>query len=138
MPREANSEFLGDPDEHSIAILSSSIVNDNPGPSRFTEGDMKITKRLSIEFQHREITIAVSNATLHARDDEPGAGNVPVICPACGSPWITVAVDAGEDAAASASSIHRALQQCGLHLHVSAAGQLRICRRSFEEIKEKL
>ena len=138
MPREADSEFLGNPDEHSIAMLIFNIENDNPTPSRFTKDDMRRTKRLSIEFQHREITIAVSNATLHARDDEPAAGNAPVACPACGSPWITVAVDAGEDAAASASSIHRALQQCGLHLHVSAAGQLRICRRSFEEIKEKL
>jgi hypothetical protein len=33
--------------------------------------------------------------------------------------------------------VHSALEQSGLHLQISPAGQLRICQRSFEEIKEK-
>jgi len=99
---------------------------------------MKRTKRLSIEFLRREITIAVSNSTPGRPEDAPPAGDSPTICPTCGSPWMTVVELEGGDAAANATSIHRTLQQQGLHLHVSAAGQVSICRRSFEEIKEKL
>ena len=138
MPREAGSEFLGNPDEHSIAMLTSNIGNDNPGPSRFTKDAMKRTTRLSIELQHREITIAVAGSTPHVQDGEPDAANASATCPACGSPWITLVSRVGRDVSTSVDRIHHALQQSGLHLEISPAGQLRICQRSFEELKEKL
>ena len=99
---------------------------------------MKRTKRLSIEFQHREVTITVTGSALHARDGEPDAANPPAVCPACGGPWITIVARVDGDVPASTDRIHRALEHFGLHLQVSPAGQLQICRRSFEEIKEKL
>ena len=98
---------------------------------------MKRTKRLSIEFRHREVTITVQGSTLHVQDSEPDAASAPATCPTCGSPWITRVAPADGDAPTSIDSIHRALQQSGLHVQVTPAGQFLICQRSFEELKEK-
>ena len=99
---------------------------------------MKITKRLSIEFQHREVNILAAGSTLHVQGGEPDAENTPTVCPTCGSSWITIVALVDGEVAADTGRIHRALEQSGLHLQVAPAGQLQICRRSFEEIKEKL
>jgi hypothetical protein len=104
---------------------------------------MKRTKRLSIEIQHREVMIAVSS--LIGDLQEPGrhdmeskAGDLPGICSVCGSPWIPVVVHGGDEVPAGAHNVHRALERAGMHLHVSATGQLNICRKSLENIKENL
>jgi hypothetical protein len=137
VPSEANSETLRSPDEPSITMPSSRIENDTPAPPRFTKDDMKKTKRLSIEFRHREVTITVEGSTLHVQDSEPDAASAPAACPACGSPWITAFTRAAGDVPAGVDQIHRALRQSGMHAQVSPAGLLRICQRSFEELKEK-
>ena len=98
---------------------------------------MKRTKRLSIEFQHREVTISVAGSTLHVQDSEPDAASASAACPTCGSPWITRVAPADGDGPPSVDRICRALQQSGLHVQVTPAGQLLICQRSFEELKEK-
>jgi hypothetical protein len=117
-------------------MLTSRIGNDSLAPLRFTKDAMKRTKRLSIEYRHREVTIKVEGSTLRVEDSKRDAANAPEMCPACGSPWITLVAPMGGDVSAD-DNIRRALQQSGLHLQVSPAGQLRICQRSFEEIKEK-
>jgi len=119
-------------------MLRFDLGNNNAVLSRFTRDAMKRTKRLSIEFQHREVTITVTGLALHVRDSEPDTPKPPAVCPTCGGPWITIVAQMDGDAPANTDRIHRALQQSGLHLQVSPAGQLQICRRSFEEIKEKL
>jgi hypothetical protein len=99
---------------------------------------MKKTQRLSIEIQHREVVIAVSGAPLDRTDDVPAEpGNSVSTCDVCGSPWITVAIHGADQATTSANSIHRALEHAGMHLHVSANGELSICRKSLEDLKEK-
>ena len=98
---------------------------------------MKRTKRLSIEFQHREVTISVAGSTLHVQDVNSGSPDPPSACPACGSPWITAFTRTAGDVPAGVDQIHRALRQSGVHAQVSPAGLLRICQRSFEELKEK-
>ncbi|NYF79572.1 hypothetical protein [Granulicella arctica] len=98
---------------------------------------MKKTKRLSIEHRHREVTITVEGSTLRVEDSQPNAANALATCPTCGSRWITRVAPADGDAPAGIDSIHRALQQSGLHVQVTPAGQLLICQRSFEELKEK-
>lgn len=99
---------------------------------------MKITKRLSIEFHHREVTVSVAGATLHVQDSESDATRPPTLCPTCGGSWITMVARVEGETLANTDRIRHALQQSGLHLQVSPGGQLRICQRSFEEIKEKL
>jgi len=98
---------------------------------------MKRTRRLLIEFLQREVTITVEGSTLHEQDSGPDTANAPRACPACGGPWFTVVASAGGDVSAGVDSIRSLLEQSGLHLQVSPAGQLQICQRSFEERKEK-
>jgi hypothetical protein len=138
VPSEPNSETLRSPDEPSIAMPTPRIGNDHPAPSRLTKDAMKKTNRLSIEYLHREVTITVTGSALPAQDREPGAANPATVCLTCGSPWVTIVARVDEEVPANTDRIHRALQQSGLHLQVSPAGQLQICQRSFEELKEKL
>lgn len=119
-------------------MFTEIVLRDQLYQTTSRRGDMKRTKRISIEFLHREITIAVSNSKLDPRDDKSETGNAPPACSTCGSPWMTIVELEGGNTAPSVTTIHRALRQYGLHLHVSADGQLSICRRSFEQIKEKL
>ena len=98
---------------------------------------MKKIKRLSIEIIHRKITIADGGSTLHVQDGESDAMKPSTFCPTCGSPWITVIARAAGDVSTSAEHIHRMLLQTGLHVQAFPAGQLRICQKSFEELKEK-
>jgi hypothetical protein len=116
-------------------MLTPKLGNDNPAPLRLTKDDMKKTKRLSIEYRHREVTITVEGAALRVEDSGPNAVEA---CPACGSPWITLVAPTGGDFAASVDRIRQSLEQSGLHRQISPAGQIRICQRSFEELKEKL
>lgn len=97
---------------------------------------MKKMRRLSIEFRHSEVTITVDGSTLHVQDSEPDAANTASICSICNSPWITVFERTQESAPYGVDRILPALQQSGLHAQISLAGQLRICQRSFEKLKE--
>lgn len=99
---------------------------------------MKKAQRLSIEIQHREVVIAISHPVAEPQQErQPEGAGTETTCEMCGSPWIQVAVLDCPDALASANTIHRALEQAGLHLHVSANGELRLCRKSLEDLKEK-
>ena len=114
-------------------------VGNNTAVHHASPGDeMKITKRLSVEFQHREVTVSVAGATLHVQENEPDTVVPPACCPTCGGPWFTVVARVEGGVPANADRICHALRQSGLHLQVSPAGQLRVCQRSFEKIKEKL
>ena len=103
---------------------------------RFNKEDMKRTKRLSIEFLHREVVITVEGPVLFIPNHEPVRIDDATACPTCGGRWITIVARAAGDAPADTDRIYHALQQSGLHLQVSSAGELRICHKSFEEIKE--
>lgn len=101
---------------------------------------MKRTQRVSIEFQHREVTLTVAGSIFDLRDHVPfeGGPDTSTVCSICGSPWISIVVGTGEEMAATAHVINCALGQAGVHLHVTPAGELQICRKSLEAIKEKL
>lgn len=105
---------------------------------------MKRTRSVSIEIEHRKLTFSLTRTVPPETASGPGTegggaalGPIsdPPVCPDCGAPWITITAQAGEVGASGTNPIYRALQQRGLHLHVSPAGQLRICNRSFEEIR---
>jgi hypothetical protein len=98
---------------------------------------MKRTKRLSIEFRHREVVLTVAGSAVHVQNCEPDAAYPPSVCPTCGSAWIAIVAQMDGHIPANTDFIHHALEQSGLHLQVSRAGQLRICKRSFDQLKEK-
>jgi len=97
---------------------------------------MKKMRRLSIEFLHREVTVKVDGSTLHVQGSEPDAANTAAVCSLCNCPWITTSSRTQENAPFDVGPVLRALQQSGLHVQVSPAGQLQICQRSFEKLKE--
>lgn len=103
---------------------------------------MKSFRRICLSIEHREISVSIAQTVVTSGESRPtpvpGDAAWQETCPDCGATWITVDLHAAENAAANAISIHRALQQCGAHAQVSATGELRICRKSFEEIKESL
>jgi hypothetical protein len=118
-------------------MLTFDATKDATNPSCCIRDGMRKIKRVSIELRHREVTIAVGGATLHVQKSEPDATNAPAFCPTCGGPWITLDARVEGETALNPDLVHSALEQSGLHLQISPAGQLRICQRSFEEIKEK-
>jgi hypothetical protein len=131
-------DALRNPDEPSIAMVLKRLGNDTATGSRISEGEMKKTQRLSIEIQHREVVIAVEGPMAYGeKDAAKETGRPEAICEVCGSPWIVVAVHGAEEAVSSANNVHRALEQAGMHLRVSADGELSICRKSLEDLKEK-
>jgi hypothetical protein len=99
---------------------------------------MKKTQRLTIEIQQREVVIAISHPAVEPHEERQPESDVAVTpCEMCGSDWVQVAVQGCPDTLGSDNHIHRALEQAGMHLHVSANGELRICRKSLEDLKEK-
>lgn len=97
---------------------------------------MKRMRRLSIELRRREVTITVQGSTFHVQDADLDTVPPSPGCPACGSPWFTAVAPADRGFHSGIHQIHRVLQQSGLHAQVSPAGQLRICERSIEKLKE--
>jgi hypothetical protein len=124
--------------EPSTAMPTHLAGNHNAGPSRLHKEDMKRTKRLSIEFWHREVVITVEGPVLFVPNSEPVRVDNATVCPTCGGRWITIVARADGDAPAETERMVHALQQSGLHLQVSSAGELRICQQSFDAIKETL
>ena len=99
---------------------------------------MKRTKRLAIEVWHREVVITIGGSPVYRHEVVPPHAAIPeAVCGVCGSPWISVSVTGTEEALSGAENIHRALEEAGVHLQVSATGQLNICRKSLEDLKEK-
>lgn len=133
-PTKQIRKLYGIADEPSIAMLTTTLVNDTPARPRLSKGAMKRTQRLSIEIQHREVTISEVGPVLSVPNTEPVPAESVTACPVCGGRWITIVARVVGDASASTERICHALQQSGLHLQVSPAGQLQICQRSFEEI----
>ena len=119
---------------------------------------MKRVRRISVEIERREVTFSLTRTSGGAasaspaeapevrsrqvtfNESTPGIGDspVPAVCPFCGADWVFAMVELGEPSSASVVSLQSALRQLGLHLHVSATGEFRICSKSFEAIKEKL
>jgi hypothetical protein len=110
---------------------------------------MKRTTQISIMVEHRRVAFTLAGAVdqtsspagpAETATAETGLERVasPPVCPDCGAPWIAVTAVEGELPAYGAAAIGRALQRHGLHAHVSLAGQLSICSKSFEAIQETL
>ena len=98
---------------------------------------MKRTKRLSIDFSHRELAITIRGSTPSVQKSDSDAAETTTTCETCDCPWIDIAATADEDVLTSVDRIRYALQQVGLHMQISLAGQLQICQKSFEVFKEK-
>ena len=125
---------------HLIPVSERLFPGSHPVRTRLQGVPMKRVRRISLSVEHREVSVSISQIVVTSSEScptqTPGDAAQPETCPDCGASWITVVAQAGENAGPNATNIHRALKQYGAHVHVSATGELRICRKSFEEIKE--
>jgi NAD-dependent DNA ligase len=105
---------------------------------------MKRTRRITVEVEQRKVTFSFTRMVVpEVRAAEREAENtdgqaqapVPPVCPVCGSAWIAVGGNTGEDAAVNKTAIYQALQRIGAHAHLSVTGEIRICSKSFESFR---
>jgi hypothetical protein len=102
---------------------------------------MKRTRRVSVEIEHREISIFLrlseSNATGRP-ERPPDAAPIPATCPICGAAWVFVTPKAGDSQGSPIEQVSSVFEQLGLHPPLYAGGMFLICRHSFDQMREKL
>jgi hypothetical protein len=125
----------GNPVEASITMVIPGYRNDNPAvPSPsigVAEDEMKRTRRLSIEVEHREVTVTATTFGGIPRDGQPEASETPLTCPACGSPHLLRLIDAIARNPGSEIALSRALALGRVHI-ASRGSELWLCEPSFE------
>ncbi len=103
-----------------------------------TTAAMKRTRRVSIEIEHREISITLTLIEPRAVDPVlPDSGPIPVACPICGAPWVFVNPKEGVTLGSHVEEIVSALARLGLHPSIFAGGMFLLCRQSFDQLRER-
>jgi hypothetical protein len=102
---------------------------------------MKRTRRVSVEIEHREISISLT--LIEPRADSrahmfPDSGPVAAACPICGAPWVFVTPQEGDSQGSLSEPVVCVFRQLGLHPPIFAGGMFLICRQSFDQLREKL
>ena len=95
---------------------------------------MKRTRRVTLEIKHRSISITrIESHSVGQPQTPPSASPT---CAQCGAPWVLVIRDADSGFDDDSRQILTALLQRGMHAYLSAAGQLWVCSRSFQNLSE--
>jgi len=103
--------------------------------------DMKRTRRVSIEIEHREISVSLTineaqtDATRGTAPDQPKPlGN----CSICGSPLALVIRQAGDLDGVHAEQLLAAFLYSGLHPPINSGGDVYVCSQSFRHLNHTL
>jgi hypothetical protein len=96
---------------------------------------MKRTRRVTVEIEHRSISISQTESRCVA-DSDVHAAAMPVACSVCGAAWMLVSPEADGGFDSEAQQIFQVLRQRGLHTHFSAGGKLWVCSQSFQHLSE--
>lgn len=102
---------------------------------------MKRTRRVSVEIEHREISISLTLIEPRVDSDAhalPDSGPIAAACPICGAPWVFVTPKEGDTRGSLIEPLASVFQQLGLHPPIFAGGMFLICRQSFDQLREKL
>ncbi len=102
---------------------------------------MKRTRRVSVEIEHREISIFLTLRESQADVQSPvprDSAPIPAVCSICGAPWVFVSPKEGGSQGSHIEHVSSVFQQLGLHPPLFAGGMFLICRQSFDQLKEKL
>lgn len=103
--------------------------------------DMKRTRRISIEIEHREISVSltINEAQTHAaRGTAPDQPKPLGICSICGAPLAPVIRQAGDIDVAHAEQLLAAFIRAGLHPPMYSGGDLYVCSESFRHLNHTL
>ncbi len=102
---------------------------------------MKRTRRVSIELEHREISIflTLNESRADARTTAPrDCGPIPAACPICGAPLVFFTPKEGGSQGSHLEQVSTVLPQLGLHPPLFAGGMFLICRQSFDQLTARL
>ncbi len=102
---------------------------------------MKRTRRVSIEIQHREISVSltINDAQTHAARGTAPDQPVPLgACSICGAPLALVIRQAGGLDVVYAEQLLAAFLQNGLHPPIYSGGDLYVCSQSFRHLNHTL
>ncbi len=96
---------------------------------------MKTVRRLTVEIERRRVewTMSLSDLPPNAAAEHPAA-----ICPDCGSPWMLLNPTTLPGRECALADLQALLVSLNLHARATLAGQLWICRNSFEQLKENI
>jgi hypothetical protein len=100
-------------------------------PVGIPEGEMKRTRRVSIEFKHREVTIFVRTAIGNADEGEPVDEPAPVSCPTCGAAQFLKFEHALARRPQRRAALSLAMAKGEVHVALRG-NELWLCQRSFE------
>lgn len=103
---------------------------------------MKRIRRITVEIVQRrqQLTMRETGAAPAgepigaagpARESEPPEG-----CPRCGAPWVLLHEPDTALKGAPSLDLYAALASLDLHLQTTPGGQVWICRRSYDRLKE--
>lgn len=103
--------------------------------------DMKRTRRVSIEIEHREISVSltINESQLHAtRGTAPDQPKPLGSCSICGSPLAPVIRQAGDLDGVHAEQLLAAFLYSGLHSPIYSGCDLYVCSQSFRLLNHTL
>jgi hypothetical protein len=97
-------------------------------------------RRISLRVERREISLSITQAgTTPGEAGEaqtPNNAIPPNACPDCGSPWLPDLQKALLDGKIELNLLQSAILAHRLHLQRGPDGELWVCERSLEQIKE--
>jgi hypothetical protein len=102
---------------------------------------MKRTRRVSIEIEHREISVSltINEAQTHAtRGTAPDQPKPLGACSICGAPLALVIRQAGDLDGVHAEQLLAAFLYSGLHPPIYSDGDLYVCSQSFRHLNHTL
>jgi hypothetical protein len=102
---------------------------------------MKRTRRVSIEIEHREISVSltINEAQTHAtRGTAPDQTQPLGTCAICGGPLAMVIRQAAKVDAVHAEQLLTAFLCSGLHPPIYSGGDLYVCSQSFRHLNHTL
>jgi hypothetical protein len=100
---------------------------------------MKRTRRVSVQIEHREVSITFT--LIEPRVADPvfpdSEGPIPQSCPICGAPWVFVNPNEGSTDGSHIEDVASAFSRLSLHPAIFAGGMFLICRQSFDQLRDK-
>jgi hypothetical protein len=96
---------------------------------------MTVARRISITMERTELTISITQHVAPGGAISAEGPGPPELCPQCGGAWIANFQATALQGGIGPGRLQAAAAGERLHLHCSAQGEVWICERSLEELK---
>lgn len=110
------------------------------GPGFTTHTLMTHKRRISVQMEHAEVTISVTETSAPCRHTSSatltGGSKPPDVCAECGARWLLNFHDAVRTLGLTGTQLKSAANEGRLHLFCSPQNEIWICERSIQQMKE--